>query len=169
MTRADSKQTPPEPRKPLGRRVGENLRAAGEFGRDAVTRPGGLPDKAHGWFRAWFRKVWDVRGGGLYAVGFAAAFLFFEIREAIVEDIPQCMAMNNILSSELIGFGIQFLVDTMINFVRALLWPVYFVQLWPPVGVIALIAAFVLFPRYLKQPIERWLFQDADNDTQECK
>lgn len=169
MTRADSKQTPPEPRKPLGRRVGENLRAAGEFGRDAVTRPGGLPDKAHGWFRAWFRKVWDVRGGGLYAVGFAAAFLFFEIREAIVEDIPQFMAMNNILSSELIGFGIQFLVDTMINFVRALLWPVYFVQLWPPVGLIALVAAFVLFPRYLKQPIERWLFQDADNNTQECK
>ena len=169
MTRADSKQTPPEPRKPLGRRVGENLRAAGEFGRDAVTRPGGLPDKAHGWFRSWFRKVWDVRGGGLYAVGFAAAFLFFEVREAIVEDIPQFIAMSNILSSELIGFAIQFLVDTMINFVRALLWPVYFVQLWPPVGVIALIAAFVLFPRYLKQPIERWLFQDADNDTQECK
>ena len=150
--------------KPLGSRVGENLRAAGEFGRDAVTRPGGLPDKAHGRFRAWFRKVWDVRGGGLYAVGFAMAFLFFEIREAIVEDIPGFIAMNNILSSELIGFAIEFLVDTMINFVRALLWPVYFVQLWPPVGLIALVAAFVLFPRYLKEPVERWLFQDPDNN-----
>ena len=164
MTRADSKKTSPGPQKPLGRRVGENLRAAGEFGRDAVTRPGGLPDKAHGWFRAWFRKVWDVRGGGLYAVGFAASFLFFEIREALVEDIPQFAAMDNIFSSELIGFGIEFIVDSMINFVRALMWPVYVVQWWPPVGVIALVAAFVLFPRTLKAPIERWLFRDVDSN-----
>jgi hypothetical protein len=163
LTRADSKKTPPGPQKPLGRRVGENLRAAGEFGRDAVTRPGGLPDKAHGWFRAWFRKVWDVRGGGLYAAGFAAAFMFFEIREALVEDIPQLVAMDNIFSSELIGFGIEFIVDSMINFVRALMWPVYAVQWWPPVGVIALVAAFVVFPRTLKAPIERWLFRDADS------
>jgi hypothetical protein len=31
-----------------------------------------VADKAHGWFRTWFAKVWKVRGGGLYAVGFAA-------------------------------------------------------------------------------------------------
>jgi hypothetical protein len=161
LTRADSQQPSPGPRKPLGRRVAENLRAAGELGRDAVTRPGGLSDKAEGWFRSWFRKVWEVRGGGLYAVGFAVAFLYFEIREAVVEDIPQLFAMNDILSSEIIGFGIQFLVDSMVNFVSALMWPVYVVQLWPPVGLIALVAAFVLFPRYLKKPIERWLFQDA--------
>ena len=131
-----------------------------------MARPGGLPDKAHGWFRSWFRKVWQVRGGGLYAVGFAAAFLFFEIREAVIEDIPQFVAMDSILSSELIGFGIQFLVDTMLNFVRALLWPMYVVTLWPPAGAIALAAAFILFPRYLKKPIERWLFADADIDSQ---
>lgn len=142
--------------------MGENIRRAGEFGRDTVTRPGGLADKAHGRFRSWFRKVWDVRGGGLYAVGFAVAFLYFEIREAVVEDIPQLASMNSVLSSELIGFGIQFIVDSMLNFVRSLLWPMYVVQLWPPIGLIALIAAFVLFPRYLKTPIERWLFEDAD-------
>jgi len=164
LTRADTKKSPPGPRKPLGRRVGENLRVAGEFGREAVTRPGGLPHKAHGWFRSWFRKVWDVRGGGLYAVGFAVAFLVFEVREAIVEDIPEFIAMNNLLSSELVGFGIQFLVDSMLNFVRALLWPVYVAQLWPPAGLIVLVAAFVLFPRFLKQPIERWLFRDADTN-----
>ncbi len=130
-----------------------------------MARPGGLPDRAHGWFRSWFRKVWQVRGGGLYAVGFAVAFLFFEIREVVVEDIPQFAALNNILSSELIGFGIQFLVDTMVNFVRALLWPLYVVMLWPPAGAIALGIAFILFPRYLKKPIESWLFQDAGTDS----
>ena len=29
-------------------------------------------------------------------------------------------------------------------------------------GLIALVIAFIVFPRYLKKPIERWLFQDAD-------
>ena len=165
MTRAKQKKPPPGPRKSVGRRVGENLRAAGELGREAVARPGGLPDKAHGWFRSWFRKVWEVRGGGLYAVGFAVAFLFFEIREVVIEDIPQFVAMNNFLSSELIAFGIEFLVDTMVNFVRALLWPMYVVMLWPPAGAIALGIAFLLCPRYLKKPIESWLFQDAGTDS----
>ena len=142
--------------------MGENIRAAGEFGREAVARPDQLPDKAHGWLRGWFRKVWDVRGGGLYAVGFAAAFLFFEIREIFFEDIPQFIAMSSVFSSELIGFGIEFVVDTMINFVKALMWPVYVVTLWPPAGAIALGLAYFLFPRYLKAPIEHWLFHDQD-------
>ncbi len=51
------------------------------------------------------------------------------------------------------------------NFVRALLWPMYVVMLWPPAGAIALAAAFILFPRYLKEPIERWLFKDAGADS----
>jgi len=163
LTRAKSKKkSPQKERKSFGRRVGENIRAAGEFGREAVARPDQLPDKAHGWLRGWFRKVWDVRGGGLYAVGFAAAFLFFEIREIFFEDIPQFIAMSSVFSSELIGFGIEFVVDTMINFVKALMWPVYVVTLWPPAGAIALGLAYFLFPRYLKAPIEHWLFHDQD-------
>ena len=140
--------------------MGENIRAAGEFSREAVVRPENLPGKAHGALRGWFRKAWNVRGGGLYAVGFAAAFLFLEISEVFFDDIPQFIAMNNVFSSELIGFGIQFIVDTMVNFVKALMWPVYVATLWPPAGAIALGLAFVLFPRYLKKPIENWLFQD---------
>jgi len=160
LTRAERKRAARKDRKSLGRRVGENLRAAGELGRDAWQRPGTLPDRAHGWFRAWFRKVWDLRGGGLYAVGFAAAFLYFEIRELFLDDIPQFIAMNNVFSSEIVDFGIQFFVDSMVNFVSALAWPAFVALSWPPVGAIALGAAFILFPRTLKKPIERWLFED---------
>ncbi|MGB5625496.1 MAG: hypothetical protein WBM61_07185 [Woeseiaceae bacterium] len=38
-----------------------------------------MPEKSHGWFRDWFRKVWKVRGGGLYALGFALSFVYFEV------------------------------------------------------------------------------------------
>jgi len=160
LTRAERKRASRKERKSLGRRVGENLRAAGELGRDALQRPGALPDRAHGWFRNWFRKVWDVRGGGLYAVGFAVAFLYFEIHELFADDIPRFIALNSVFSSEIVGFGIQFFVDSMLNFVRALAWPAYIALAWPPVGAIALGVAFILFPRTLKKPIERWLFED---------
>lgn len=160
MTRADKGKRPDRKRKPLGRRIGENIRAAGELGSTAVRNPRALPGRAHGWFRGWFRKVWDVRGGGLYACGFAAAFLYFEIRELVLEDVGQFIALNSYLGSELFGFVIQFFVDTGINFVKALMWPVYLVTLWPPAGAIALGIGFALFPRFVKPHIERWLFAD---------
>lgn len=129
-----------------------------------MSDPRRLPDRAHGWFRAWFRKVWDVRGGGLYALGFGVAFLYFETREIVLDDIPGFLAIDNVFSSELIAFGVSVVVDTMVNFVRALIWPAYVIGLWPPVGAIALLLAFMLFPRYLKAPIERWLFAGGESD-----
>ena len=48
----------------------------------------------------------------------------------------------------------------MVNFVKALIWPVYVVTLWPPAGAIALAVVFLLFPRYVKPHVERYLFHD---------
>ena len=90
------------------------------------------------------------------------SFLYFEVREIVFDDIPGFIALNNVFSSELIGFGIEVLADTLINFVKALAWPAFVVVLWPPVGAIALGLAFVFFPRYLKAPIERWLFGEGE-------
>lgn len=164
MTRA-KRDKAAKPRRPLGRRLGESLRAAGEAGRSAVTQPGGVPAKAHGWFRNWFRNIWNVRGGGLYACGFAVTFLFLEIREILFEDIAEFVAINNYLSGQLVEYVIRFFVDTFVNFVQALIWPVHVMRLWPPVGIIALSVAFFVFPYVLKQPIERWLFQDDDKNA----
>ena len=149
-------------KKPYGRRLGEGLRAVGDVGRETIVDPKGVPTRAHSAFRRWFKKVWDVRGGGLYACGFALSFLYFEISEFVTEDVGELAAMNNILSAELFGFIINFIVDTMLNTVKALMWPVYFVQLWPPYGAIGLGLAFYIFPKYLKKPIERWLTGDSD-------
>lgn len=46
----------------------------------------GSCQKTHGWFRGWFRKVWKVRGGGLYALGFALSFVYFEVG-SLVDDV----------------------------------------------------------------------------------
>lgn len=123
-----------------------------------------LIDKPHGWFRDWFRKVWKVRGGGLYACGFALTFLVFEIG-SLREDIAQ---IGGIFNGELITFLINFLIDSFTNTIKAIAWPVYVVQIAPPFGAIGLGLAFVGFTKYLKPPITRWLFPEGlDQDVED--
>jgi len=110
---------------------------------------------AHGWFR----KVWKVRGGGLYAVGYILTFLFYEAK-TLVEEISQSTGIGDFLSSQLIEFVLRFATDSLQNMIQAFMWPVSIVGLFPPYGAIALGLAFFAFPRYLKKPIEKWLFGD---------
>ncbi|MDJ0750437.1 MAG: hypothetical protein QNJ11_13205 [Woeseiaceae bacterium] len=116
----------------------------------------GLVDKGHGWFRRWFRKVWRVRGGGLYACGFALTFIVLEIG-ALADDV---LGIGAVFRGQAIEFIIDFLMDSLTNTLKSFMWPVYVVQYAPPWGAIGLGLAFWLFPTTLKKPIERWLFQD---------
>jgi hypothetical protein len=40
--------------------------------------------------------------------------------------------------------------------------PAAAVQFYPPWGLIVMIALFIIFPRFLKAPPERWIFDDDD-------
>ena len=121
-----------------------------------------LPEKSHGWFRAWFRKVWKVRGGGLYALGFALSFVYFEIG-SLGDDL---LGIGSLFNGQAIGFVIQFFIASFQNTLKAFVWPVFVVQLAPPWGAIGLGLAYVGFAKYLKAPIERWLFRGmADEDS----
>lgn len=145
----------------LGRRVGESVNAIGHLGRTAVNEPRKLPRHAEGMFRRWFRNVWAVRGGGLYATGFAASFLYFEISEFITEDVGEIVS-TNLMSGEIVGLIISFIVDTFMNFVAALMWPFYAATFAVPWGAIGLGLAFLLFDQYLRPHIEAWLAREDD-------
>jgi len=148
-------------RRSIGRRVGDGARLVGEIGDDLVNRPGVLPGKAHGWFRTWFGKVWKVRGGGLYAVGYALTFAWFEVR-AIVSEIAEAEGVVDFFTNQLIEFLFRFLSESLFNMIQAFMWPVFLIQAWEPYGAIMLGLMFVLFPIVLKKPIERWLFGSDD-------
>ena len=113
-----------------------------------------LIETSHGWFRTWFRKVWKVRGGGLYALGFIATFIVLEVR-SLADDV---LGIGAIFTGQIFEFLINFFIDSFSNTVQAFMWPIYVVQLAPPWGAIALGAAFFGFTTYLKKPIEGWLF-----------
>ena len=143
----------------ISQRVGDGARLVGEIGDDLVHRPGVLPGKAHGWFRTWFGKVWKVRGGGLYAVGYALTFAYLEVR-AIVSEIAEAEGVVDFFTGQIVEFLFRFLSETLVNMIQAFIWPVFVIQAWQPFGLIALVLAFILFPIWLKRPIERWLFGD---------
>jgi len=153
---------------PIGQRIGDHIgsraRALGELGDDIVNRPKELPGKAHGWFRLWFAKVWRLRGGGLYACGFAVTFVIFEVR-TLIEDLAGGMGLGGLFSGDIVAFFLDFLIDSLVNTVSALMWPVYVVLIAPPYGAIGLGLAYMFFASVLKQPIERWLFDgEAGSD-----
>ena len=124
-----------------------------------------LPEKSHGWFRSWFRKVWKVRGGGLYAVGFALTFIYFEIG-ALGDDI---LGIGSLFNGQAIEFIIDFFMDSLANTLKAFMWPVYVIQIAPPWGAIGLGLAFITFTQFLKSPIERWLFGDVPEDASDAE
>ncbi|MDH3336893.1 MAG: hypothetical protein OER22_01030 [Gammaproteobacteria bacterium] len=121
-------------------------------------------DKAERWFRRWFAKVWKVRGGGFYALGFVATFIYLEVTTVAGEFI-ESPSIGAFLSEQLVEFVFRFAVDSLINTVYAFIWPVYWVQWQPPVGLIALGAGYVIFAKFIKQSITDWLFPDGQSAT----
>lgn len=120
-------------------------------------------DTAHGWLRGWFRKIWDVRGGGLYACGYAITFVVLEVT-TVVSEIADSDGIIDFFTEQLFEFIFRFLSDSLVNMIHALIWPVYFIQWSPLIGAIALVAAYSLFAKYLKKPIEKWLFDEQEQE-----
>lgn len=152
-------------KRPLGRRVGERLRKVGEVGRESVTNPKSIPGRTGGWFKRWLSKVWKVRGGGLYAVGYIVCFVYFEIR-LFFGEIAESSGIVDYVSGQIGQYLFRFFTETIVIMVKSFIWPAYVVGINPPYGAIALGVAFWLFPIYLKKPIERWLFRETPIDEQ---
>ena len=158
------KKRPKKP--PISRRLGDKLHAAGEFGRDSVRDPGSVPGKAHGWFRRWFRKIWKVRGGGLYALGYIVTFVWLEVT-SLTGDIVDSDGVSDFLSGQAFEFVFRFASDSIVNMIQAFLWPLSFVEYRPPYGIVALVLLYLGFARFLKPPIEQWMFGDEPDEPDE--
>jgi hypothetical protein len=101
-----------------------------------------------------------VRGGGLYACGFAITFVILEAT-SIIDDVKDVGLLFN---GEVFEFFLNFIIDSFQNTWKAFAWPMYVVQLGMPWGGIALGLAFWLFPTYVKKHVEAWLFSDEDSE-----
>lgn len=118
-------------------------------------------DIAKSWFRLWFAKVWKLRGGGLYAVGWAAAFIYLEVT-TVLGEIVGADGFVDFFTNQIIEFPFRFMTDSIANMIQAFMWPGYVVSWQPPVGAIALGVAYVVFAKFIKHHITAWLFPDGE-------
>ncbi len=99
-----------------------------------------------------------MRGGGLYACGFALTFLWLEAG-SFIEDFKQ---IHLLFEGEVVDFILNFIIDSFQNTIAAFAWPVNVVQFAQPYGAIGLGIAFWLFPIYVKKHIDDWLFDEEE-------
>lgn len=118
-------------------------------------------DEAKSWFRRWFAKVWKLRGGGLYAVGYALTFVYLEVRMILGEFI-EADSVVDFFTSQLFEFLFRFMVDSIENMIQAFIWPVYIVTWQQPIGAILLGVAYIVFAKFIKHHITAWLFPDGE-------
>jgi hypothetical protein len=109
--------------------------------------------------RRWIRKVWDARGGGLYAFGFVVAFVWLEFT-TLVNEFSSSTGITGFFSGQLIQFLLRFTVDSLVNTAYALIWPVRIISYSPP-WCLSFLAQYVVFTYVLKN-LERLLFHEAD-------
>ena len=82
-----------------------------------------------------------------------------------VEDIAAATGIADFFSEQLLEMLFRYLGESLMNTIRALMWPVYVIQISPSWGLVVFVLMAVLLKNFLKEPIEHWLFHDDDDAT----
>lgn len=134
-------------------------REAKALGQVLADEPRSFPSALLRLIRRSLRTVWDARGGGLYACGFVLTFVYLEIRMFLV-DIFAAESVGDYFTGQASELLFKYVGESIQNTVQAFIWPVHVIDIQPPWGMGVLIALYFLFPLYIKEPLERWLFED---------
>ena len=143
-------------------------RRAREFmnlGQILVTEPRSFPRALLSVIRRSIRTVWDARGGGLYAVGYVITFVWLEIA-MFVDDIVSAASVGEFFGAQLFEVFFRYLGESFQNMILAFMWPVFVVQIAPPVGAIAFGVAYLSFDKLFKKRIEAWLIDDEESPAE---
>ena len=160
---ADKK--PKEKKPSFKERMVERGRDAKHLGKTLKDEPQAFPREVGGLVRRTLRRVWDARGGGLYACGFVVTFVYLETK-MLVSDIAEAESVGGFFTEQAAEMVFRYVGESIQNTVQAFIWPVKVIQIDPEWGIAVLVAAFFLFDRFLKAKIEEWLF-DRDNQSEQ--
>ncbi len=162
MSDAKSKRKKPS----FTTRMKNRGREAKALGQVLADEPKSFPSALLRLVRRSLRTVWDARGGGLYACGFVLTFIYLEIRMFFV-DIFAAESVGDFFTGQLSELLFKYVGQSIENTVHAFIWPVHVIRFQSPWGLGVLAALYLLFPVFIKEPLEEWLFEDAvENDTE---
>lgn len=116
------------------------------------------------WTRRALLRMWRLRGGGFYGLGFVVTFVVLQI-ESIMSDAAEASTAMDFVTSQLAEAVLKFLGDTLINFLLSFIWPLLFLGWGGGWGILVLICAFLIFDRWLKPWISAAAAVDAEAEA----
>ena len=161
----DPKPRPRKARKPrvklvtrLKRRVGDSYATVSGI----VAEPRTAPSMA----RDGLIKLWRVRGGGFYGLGYVIAFVVLEIR-MLIGNVVSGTDVVTMVVQEALEILFRFAVQSFINGFIAFGWPVFVVKYLGVWGLVAIGICWLLFDRLAKPWINARLPDLAPREAQE--
>jgi len=129
------------------------------LGRTLVEEPRSFPHQLKLHLLKWARVTWNARGGGFYACGFVVTFIYLEIK-LLVTELFTSVGAADFLIQQVFQLVLRFTVDSLVNTLLALIWPLLVLSVSPVNGLLLLGAGYLIFTRFLKEPLTRVLFSD---------
>ena len=108
------------------------------------------------WLKRTLVRMWRIRGGGFYGLGFVITFVILQI-QALAGDVAEAESAEDFVRSQVFEYVFRYLGETIAIFVQSFLWPLLFLSLIGPWGIPTLIAGFLSFERWVKPVLSRYL------------
>jgi hypothetical protein len=94
-------------------------------------------------------KIWRVRGGGFYGLGYVVAFAILEVR-AFIGNFEGDGDITSMIVQEVVGFFFRFAGQSFLNGFIAFGWPIFVVDYLGAWGLLLIGASWYGFDRWLK-------------------
>lgn len=106
------------------------------------------------WSRDWAVRLWITKGAGFYGLGYVVCFITLEVR-SLSGDLGGG-DFAGFIASQVVQLIIRFSVESFLNAIFAVIWPVWVLQELGGWGVLALIAGFMMFRLVVRPSVEAW-------------
>ena len=99
------------------------------------------------WLKVRLVRMWRVRGGGFYGLGFVLVFVVLQVG-ALIDDVAEAESAEAFVRSQIFEFVFRYAGETIGILVQSFLWPLMFVDWIGVWGIPILIAGFLSFERW---------------------
>ena len=141
--------TPNEKEKPEEKRFVRHARMVKRLARE--------PRHAFPLLRDWLIALWATKGGGFYGLGYVATLITLEaisFEQDAAKGASSLSGAESFVASQAIQYIFRFSEGSIMNAIRAAVWPVYLFDWLGPPGIVAFIAGGMVFERVVRPYVE---------------
>ena len=105
----------------------------------------------------WLIALWATRGGGFYGLGYVVTLVTLEsvsFEQDAVKGASSLSGAESFIASQAIQYVTRFGVDSIMNGIRAAVWPVYLFDWLGPPGILVFVAGGMVFERAVRPIVE---------------